>query len=171
MPGTKENKVKTKLREGQVATVLGGLNTPEIIDYMGQLGFDGAWRETEQGTITWDQVAPMSRACDLWDMTSVCRVHHHEPWLMTRTLDVGATGRVVPHGSTKAAAAQAATSAKEGVAKVLMCYDRYPNEKNHNTRMMARRNDHPSAALPQLSRHRYCPPWEDPSRQATLLLP
>src|SRR5262249_52792214 len=60
---------------------------------------------------------------------------------------------------------------KEGVAKVLMCYDRYPNEKNPNTRMMARRNDHPSPALPQLSRHGYCPPWEDPSRQATLLLP
>jgi len=114
MPGTKENKVKTKLREGQVATVLGGLNTPEIIDYMGRLGFDGAWRETEYGTITWDQVAHRSRACDLWNMTSVCRVHHHEPWLMTRTLDVGATGRVVPHGSTKAAAKQAATSAQYG---------------------------------------------------------
>ena len=27
--------------------------------------------------------------------------------------------------------------------------------------MMAKRNDHPSAALLQLSRHRYCPPWED----------
>ena len=79
MPGTKENKVKTKLREGQVATVLGGLNTPEIIDYMGQFGFDGAWIETEHGTITWDQVAHMSRACDLWDVTSVCRVNHNEP--------------------------------------------------------------------------------------------
>src|SRR3989454_10293139 len=61
MPGTKENKVKKKLREGQVATVLGGLNNPEIIDYMGQFGFDGAWIETEHGTITWDQVAHMSR--------------------------------------------------------------------------------------------------------------
>ena len=114
MPGTKENKVKKKLREGQVATVLGGLNNPEIIDYMGQFGFDGAWIETEHGTITWDQVAHMSRACDLWDMTSVCRVNHNEPWLITRTLDVGATGIVVPHVSTKAAAEQAAKSAKYG---------------------------------------------------------
>ena len=114
MPGTKENKVKTKLRAGQVATVLGGLTNPESINSMGQFGFDGAWRETEHGTITWDQVAPMSRACDLWDMTSVCRVHHNEPWLMTRTLDGGAPGRVVPHVSTIAAAEQAATSAKEG---------------------------------------------------------
>jgi len=37
--------------------------------------------------------------------------------------------------------------------------------------MMARCNDHPSAALPQLSRHRYCSTWEDSSRQATLALP
>jgi 4-hydroxy-2-oxoheptanedioate aldolase len=114
MPGTKENKVKKKLREGQVATVLGGLNNPEIIDYMGQFGFDGAWIETEHGTLTWDQVAHMSRACDLWDMTSVCRVNHNEPWLIPRTLDVGATGIVVPHVSTKAAAEQAAKSAKYG---------------------------------------------------------
>ena len=42
---------------------------------------------------------------------------------------------------------------EEGVAKVLMCYDRYPNERNQNTRMMARLNDYPSPALPQLSRH------------------
>jgi len=112
MPGTKENKVKQKLREGQVATVLGGLSNPAIIDSMGQFGFDGAWRETEHGTITWDQVAHMSRACDLWDMTSVCRVNPNEPWLMTRTLDGGAPGIVVRHVSTKAAAEQAATSAK-----------------------------------------------------------
>src|SRR5262245_7923599 len=59
----------------------------------------------------------------------------------------------------------------KGVAKVLICYDRHRDGRNGNTRMMARRNDHPSAALPQLSRYRYCPPWEDPSRQATLLLP
>jgi InsA C-terminal domain len=56
----------------------------------------------------------------------------------------------------------------EGVAKVLICYDRHRDGGNRNTRMMARRNDQPSPALPQLSRHRYCPPWEDPARQATL---
>ena len=47
-------------------------------------------------------------------MTSVCRVNHNEPWLITRTLDVGATGIVVPHVSTHAEAEQAAQSAKYG---------------------------------------------------------
>src|ERR687885_201174 len=30
---------------------------------------------------------------------------------------------------------------------------------------------HPSPALSPLSRHRYCPPWHDPARQATLSVP
>src|SRR5262245_18004026 len=42
---------------------------------------------------------------------------------------------------------------------------------NTTTCTMVRHYDHPSAALPQLSRHRYRPTWQDPSRQATLSLP
>src|SRR5262245_23542757 len=59
----------------------------------------------------------------------------------------------------------------EGVAKVLMCYERYPNARNQNIRMMVRRNAPPSPVLPQLSRRGYCLPWDDPSRPATLLRP
>src|SRR5207249_2944395 len=62
-------------------------------------------------------------------------------------------------------------SLQEGVSKVLMCYDRPRDGRKRNTCIMARHNDHPSATLPQLSRHRYRPTWEDPSRQATLSLP
>ena len=56
----------------------------------------------------------MSRACDLWGITSVCRVNSNEPWLITRTLDVGATGIVVPDVSTGGEAERAARSAKYG---------------------------------------------------------
>ena len=110
----RENRIKRKLQEGKCATVLGGLNNPEVIDFMGQFGFDGMWIETEHGPITWEQVTHMSRSCDLWDMTSVCRVNSNAPWLITRTLDVGATGIVVPHVSTREEAEQAAKSAKYG---------------------------------------------------------
>ena len=110
----RENRVKRKLREGKCATVLGGLINPELTDFVGQFGFDGVWIETEHGPVTWEQVAHMSRACDLWDMASVCRVNSNEPWLITRTLDVGATGIVVPHVSTKEEAERAAMSAKYG---------------------------------------------------------
>ena len=116
MPEMRENRVKRVLREGKCANVLGGLNNPEIVDYMGQFGFDGMWIETEHGPASWEQVAHMSRACDLWGMTSVCRVNSNEPWLITRTLDVGATGIVVPHVNTREDAERAVKSAKYGPA-------------------------------------------------------
>ena len=112
MPEMRENRVKRVLREGKCSNVLGGLNNPEIVDYMGQFGFDGMWIETEHGPVSWEQVAHMSRACDLWGMTSICRVNSNEPWLITRTLDVGATGIVVPHINTREDAERAAKSAK-----------------------------------------------------------
>ena len=110
----RENRVKKKLLEGKCATVLGGLNNPEIIDYMGQFGFDGMWIEAEHGPITWEDVAHMSRACDLWGITSVCRVNSNEPSLITRSLDVGATGIVVPHVNTRDDAERAGRAAKYG---------------------------------------------------------
>jgi 2-keto-3-deoxy-L-rhamnonate aldolase RhmA len=45
-------------------------------------------------------------------MSSIVRVTANEPWLITRTLDRGASGIVVPHVSTKGAAEQAMQSAK-----------------------------------------------------------
>ena len=72
------------------------------------------WIETEHGAVTWEQVADMSRACDLWGMTPVCRVNSNEAWLITRTLDVGAAGIVVPHVSTMEDAERASKSAKYG---------------------------------------------------------
>ena len=108
------NRVKHKLQEGKCATVLGGLNNPEVVDFMGQFGFDAMWIETEHGAVGWDQLAHMSRACDLWGMTPICRVNSNEPWLITRTLDVGAMGIVVPHVNTKEDAEVAAKSAKYG---------------------------------------------------------
>ena len=115
MAEMRQNRVKRVLREGGCATVLGGgPNSPDVIDYMGQSGFDGMWLETEHGSLTWEQVAHMTRACDLWGVTSVCRVNSNEPWLITRALDVGATGIVVPHVNGKQEAERAARSAKYG---------------------------------------------------------
>jgi hypothetical protein len=59
----------------------------------------------------------------------------------------------------------------EGVAKMLLCEDRHCDRRNRNSRMMARRKDHPSAALSQLSRDQHRPAWPAPSRQATVSLP
>ncbi len=112
MPAIRPNTAKQKLRNNQVATTISGLQNADVIDYLGPLGFDAAWIECEHGPVDWDQLGDMTRACDLWGMTSITRVSANEPWLITRTLDRGSMGIVVPHVNTRKAAEQAAQSAK-----------------------------------------------------------
>ena len=95
-----------------MVTTISGLSSSDIIDFLGPMGFDAAWLETEHGPVTWDQLGDMTRACDLWGVTPITRVTSNEPWLITRTLDRGSMGIVVPHVNSKTAAERAAQSAK-----------------------------------------------------------
>ncbi len=106
--------IKRRLREGKTVCVLSGHHNTDMIDFLGQFGFDGIWIECEHGPVSWEQIGDMSRACDLWNMASIVRVNANEPWLITRTLDRGASGIVVPHVSTKAEALKVVEAAKFG---------------------------------------------------------
>lgn len=106
--------IKPRLKANQPVFVLGGHNNSDMIDFLGQFGPDGIWIECEHGPVTWEQIGDLSRACDLWNMASVVRVMANEPWLITRTLDRGASGIVVPHVSTPAEAEQVVQNAKFG---------------------------------------------------------
>ncbi len=106
--------IKAKLAAGKPVVVLSGNHNTDMVDFLGQLGPDGIWIECEHGPVTWDQIGDFSRACDLWNVASITRVMANEPWLITRTLDRGASGIVVPHVSTKAEAQQVVKSAKFG---------------------------------------------------------
>ena len=112
MSSIRPNKAKEKLAEGQHVTTISGLSNSEVIDFLGPLGFDAAWIEGEHGSVTWEQLGDMTRACDLWGMTPITRVAGNEPWLITRTLDRGSMGIVVPHVNNKEEAERAARSAK-----------------------------------------------------------
>jgi len=106
--------IKAKLAAGKPVVVLSGLHNTDMVDFLGQFGPDGIWIECEHGPVTWDQIGDFSRACDLWNVASITRVMANEPWLITRTLDRGASGIVVPHVSTRAEAQQVVRSAKFG---------------------------------------------------------
>jgi 2-keto-3-deoxy-L-rhamnonate aldolase RhmA len=108
----RKNRAKEKLQNGQVVTTISGHMSSEIIDFLGPLGFDVAWLECEHGPVSWEQISDMTRACDLWGLSSVTRVNSNEPWLITRTLDRGSMGIVVPHVNTREDAEQAMQSAK-----------------------------------------------------------
>ena len=98
------NRVKQRLAAGQVATILSGTNDPDLIDQLGTLGADGIWLEGEHGGVDYADLGNLTRACDLWGMTSVVRVMDNDYATIYRTLDRGAQGIVVPHVNTRAEA-------------------------------------------------------------------
>ena len=103
MAELRRNRVKHKLAEGEVATVISGTPTQitsDMIDFIGPLGFDGVWIEAEHGPVDFGDIADLTRACDLWGMTSVARVNLNLPGVIYRTLDQGAQAVVVPHVNT-----------------------------------------------------------------------
>jgi 4-hydroxy-2-oxoheptanedioate aldolase len=107
------NKVKDKLKAGEIALALSGHSiSSDTIDFCGQLGFDAFWIEGEHGAATWDQLGDQSRACDLWGMTSIMRIHSHDPGMITRALDRGVNGVAVPHVNTHAQAEAVAKAAR-----------------------------------------------------------
>ena len=112
MPPIRPNRAKQRLRQNQTVTTISGLQNSDIIDFLGPFGFDAAWIECEHGPVDWEALGDMTRACDLWGLTSITRVNANDPGLITRTLDRGSMGIVVPHVNSREAAEQAAKSAK-----------------------------------------------------------
>ncbi|MGH2541409.1 MAG: aldolase/citrate lyase family protein, partial [Ardenticatenaceae bacterium] len=112
MAELRDNRAKRKLQRGDIVTAVSGLNTPDQIDFMGQFGFDAAWIETEHGPIDFADIPDMTRACDLWGMTSIARVNLNLPGVIYRTLDVGAQGIVVPHVNTAEEAREVVKASK-----------------------------------------------------------
>ena len=108
----RENRIKRQLQAGQTAIAVSGHHNADMIDFLGQFGFDGVWLEGEHGPVDWDAIGDLSRACDLWGMASVTRVNNNDPGTIMRALDRGTMGIVVPHVNTREAAEQAMKSAK-----------------------------------------------------------
>src|SRR5499433_2483303 len=108
----RQNRVKQRLAAGQVATILAGTNDPDLIDQLGSIGADGIWLEGEHGGVDYADLGNLTRACDLWGMTSVVRVMDNDYATIYRTLDRGAQGIVVPHVNTRAEAERVVEAGK-----------------------------------------------------------
>src|SRR5229473_2948441 len=89
------NRVKQRLAAGQVATILAGTNDPDLIDQLGPLGADGIWLEGEHGGVDYADLGNLTRACDLWGVTSVVRVMaNDQSMLMVLIEDIAAVHRL-----------------------------------------------------------------------------
>lgn len=94
------NRIKQKLAAGETAITVAGLDHPDLIDLLGPAGLDGVWLEAEHGAVDFGRIPDLTRACDLWGITSVVRVNALNYGMIYRTLDLGAQGICVPHIDT-----------------------------------------------------------------------
>ena len=104
----RENTIKKRLRAGEIATVVSGITDSDDIDSFGQIanevGIDGVWLEGEHGAVDASELGNLTRACDIWGLSSVVRVNDNHQGLIYRTLDRGAQTIVVPHVNTRSEA-------------------------------------------------------------------
>ena len=63
-----------------------------MIDQFGPVGFDGIWLEGDHGPVDFADISDLSRACDLWGLTSIMRVNQNEQSVIYRALDRGVQG-------------------------------------------------------------------------------
>ena len=106
------NRVKQKLAAGETVCVAGGLDNADLIDQLGPAGLDGIWLEGEHGPVDFADISDLTRACDLWGMTSIMRINQNEQSVIYRALDRGVQGIVVPHVCTRDEAANVVAGGK-----------------------------------------------------------
>ena len=100
MAELRPNLAKRKLNEGKIVSVAMGPITGDLIEIFSQLDFDAIWLEAEHGPVDFREIPDVTRACDLWGMTSIVRVNLNMHGVIYRTLDQGAQGIVMPHVNT-----------------------------------------------------------------------
>ncbi|MBE32043.1 MAG: hypothetical protein CMP17_03675 [Rickettsiales bacterium] len=108
----RKNIIKHKLAKGQPTLTLMGVANADQIDQLGPLDFDGIWLEAEHGGVDFNDISDLTRACDLWDKTSITRVHQNEAGVIYRTLDRGSQSICVPHVNTAEEARNVVDAAK-----------------------------------------------------------
>lgn len=114
------NPFKEKLRRDEVVVVLNPDHpSPSLTEFVATLGFDGVFIDCEHGMAGIERVQEMCRAARVAGVQSVVRPESDAPYLITRYLDAGAGGVMVPHIETP----EAARSVVEAV--------RYARPKDH----------------------------------------
>jgi len=112
MTTLRRNALLRRLDDGEIGVIANGLNSSDLCDFVGQFGFDAALIDFEHGSVSWNNMADITRACELWDMVPIVRPNRLAVSLVTRALDQGAAGIMVPHVITRADAESAAAACR-----------------------------------------------------------
>ena len=107
------NKIKENLKLNKQSIVLSGyFDSPNQVEFISSMSVDGVWIEGEHGPIDFSDIPNISRACDIYGVTSIFRITSHDYGLIYRYLDLGAQGLVIPHVRTKEEAISIVNAAK-----------------------------------------------------------
>lgn len=93
--------LRDRIRRGD--TVFGTfvkLPSPEVIEILGLAGLDFAIFDTEHGPLTFESVGILTQAAEVAKISPLVRVYENNEALISRALDLGAEGVLVPHIAT-----------------------------------------------------------------------
>jgi 4-hydroxy-2-oxoheptanedioate aldolase len=95
------NRVKEKVLNG--GTSVGAVvpfASPELVEYLGWVGFEWVFIDGENGSIDWQSCQELVRACDAVGISSMVRVPKLDDALIANYLQTGTHGIAVPHVNT-----------------------------------------------------------------------
>jgi 2-keto-3-deoxy-L-rhamnonate aldolase RhmA len=101
MPGKTKQQL---LAQKTISVVNCDFPTPDMVEFMGELGFDALFIDCEHSDTDFRLVSELSRAARIAGMHSVLRPFNNDPGLINRYLSCGAGGIQVPHMHSVAAA-------------------------------------------------------------------
>jgi 2-keto-3-deoxy-L-rhamnonate aldolase RhmA len=97
--------IKEKLARGEIVTMINPDHpSPSLVEFIAGLGFDAIFIDCEHGMAGIERVQDMCRAARIAGAAPIVRPDANQPWLITRYLDAGAAGVMVPHIDTDDAA-------------------------------------------------------------------
>jgi 4-hydroxy-2-oxoheptanedioate aldolase len=103
-------------RRGPAIGTWSQIASAEVVDIVGASGFDFTIVDAEHGAFGLETAENLVRACDAAGLAPLVRVPTNETWLITKALDIGAAGVVVPKIASRADAERAVAASRYGPA-------------------------------------------------------
>jgi 4-hydroxy-2-oxoheptanedioate aldolase len=109
-----QNRIKKIIREGGVALAAHGgcFREPEVVELIGQAGFDGVFIDMEHTGFDLRDIQMMVLAAERFGITPIVRTSGFDPAFILRLLDIGVQGIYVPHVQNLETARQAVAATR-----------------------------------------------------------
>lgn len=88
------------------------LPSAQVVEILGLAGLDFAIFDTEHGPLTFESVEMLTLAAEVANISPLVRVYENDAALISRALDLGAEGVLVPHMATAEDVARLASAAR-----------------------------------------------------------